>query len=329
MKKLYLHIGSNKTGTTSIQDTFHLNRPALEAQGVIYPGKERRHHTFYFAAQQDKAHWPRQFQHANAAELEQRIADFFDALTYDFQRHASVYLLSTEYLFISDKPAIERTLQWLHRFFDDIEIVAFVRQPSTHYASAQQQVIKARHYLQSPENYYYPFKSVIDAWAAYCPVTVFQYHEKQDSLTTLADHIGIEVAHFQTPVRANASLCVEQMLMLEKIQKILYADSANIFKEHLSHIHKMKPDEPTKAVLKTGISDYIDGRHYEDIYWLNQTYATHFNINASKTVKIPVATHHCSVADIYVTDLEKYVHYECSVLDKLLRKLTKIKKAAG
>jgi hypothetical protein len=39
---LLLHIGPQKTGSTAIQMSMHENRPALAAQGVLYPGKEMR-----------------------------------------------------------------------------------------------------------------------------------------------------------------------------------------------------------------------------------------------------------------------------------------------
>ena len=37
MKTLYIHIGTPKTGTTSIQNFCGLNREKLKEQGVLYP----------------------------------------------------------------------------------------------------------------------------------------------------------------------------------------------------------------------------------------------------------------------------------------------------
>jgi len=46
MARLVLHIGTHKTGTTMLQDTFHANRALLARHGVIYPalGKHTGHH---------------------------------------------------------------------------------------------------------------------------------------------------------------------------------------------------------------------------------------------------------------------------------------------
>jgi hypothetical protein len=41
-KKIFLHIGTHKTGTSAIQDFLVLNRKALSRQGILYPQKTRR-----------------------------------------------------------------------------------------------------------------------------------------------------------------------------------------------------------------------------------------------------------------------------------------------
>ena len=42
--RVYLHVGLPKTGTTFIQTVLWENRPALAAQGIVYPGVRRREH---------------------------------------------------------------------------------------------------------------------------------------------------------------------------------------------------------------------------------------------------------------------------------------------
>src|SRR4051794_39377124 len=47
MSEIIIHIGTHKTGTTTIQDTLFLNRRLLAARGVVYPriGLMAPHHT--------------------------------------------------------------------------------------------------------------------------------------------------------------------------------------------------------------------------------------------------------------------------------------------
>ena len=42
-RSVFLHIGLPKTGTTYLQRVLHANRSALQAQGLLYPGKRRDH----------------------------------------------------------------------------------------------------------------------------------------------------------------------------------------------------------------------------------------------------------------------------------------------
>ena len=46
MSKVILHIGTHKTGTTTIQDTFALNRNLLSGKGLVFPeiGKTNGQH---------------------------------------------------------------------------------------------------------------------------------------------------------------------------------------------------------------------------------------------------------------------------------------------
>jgi hypothetical protein len=48
MKKVFLHVGAPKTGTSQLQDLLYVNREGLRAQGVLYPA-ERFDHQFLAA----------------------------------------------------------------------------------------------------------------------------------------------------------------------------------------------------------------------------------------------------------------------------------------
>ena len=43
MRKLYVHLGNHRTGTTSIQEFMFANRGKLAAQGILFPNNTRRH----------------------------------------------------------------------------------------------------------------------------------------------------------------------------------------------------------------------------------------------------------------------------------------------
>jgi hypothetical protein len=39
-KRIFLHVGAPKTGTSQVQDLLFLNRPELDEQGVLYPAEQ-------------------------------------------------------------------------------------------------------------------------------------------------------------------------------------------------------------------------------------------------------------------------------------------------
>jgi hypothetical protein len=44
MKKVFLHVGAPKTGTSQLQDLLYVNREGLRAKGVLYPAERFDHH---------------------------------------------------------------------------------------------------------------------------------------------------------------------------------------------------------------------------------------------------------------------------------------------
>lgn len=318
--KVYLHIGSNKTGTTSIQGGLSKNRKLLEKQGVCYPGDELCHHGFYFTAQQDEKFWPRQYKDVELDTLQTYVTEHLVKINNDFNRGVNKYILSSEYLFIDDKRSVENILEWfeLHVGSIDLEVILFVRDPIEHYISSQQQIIKADHKIQSPISYHYPFKSVIETWSQFCKVNVFEYKKGVDSSQVVSKFLGLENEGFVVPERTNESLSVEQMLLLEKIQKNVYSDSAGVFKKHLFTIHNVKADWLTKPSLKSGVSDLIYKKHYDDLQWLADNYGVNFVNDNYRGFCDAHFKPECSIFDVYDSDEKKFELYESMLINSLL-----------
>ena len=144
---LVLHIGSGKTGTTSIQEFLHRNRPRLADLGVLYPRTpgRRRHLRLSMFVQDDEAldripHWHRQ---RFTSPTEFRKA-FRRRLSREIDRSGlSRVLLSDEGLYGSR----DQSLRELHRLLDPIagslRVVVYLRRQDDHMVSRYQQVVKA------------------------------------------------------------------------------------------------------------------------------------------------------------------------------------------
>lgn len=328
MKTLHLHIGSAKTGTTSIQKTFHNNRNELAQQGFLYPGNTFNHHNLFFATRSEKKDWPRYFKRYDRQTLRIAIDNYFDILEKWLAADFDNQIISTEYLFIDNIQSIRNLLEYLEPFFSEIKVYLFVRNPIEYYRSRQQQKIKACSYITPPNEFHYNFKKVIKAWSGFCHVEVIEYKKEENSCEILCEKMGLNFRHLSGCGRENnSSLSLEQMLLLEKIQRNLYRDFDDRFKNHLGIVHKMPPNSSTKPKLKEGVKVLLEQNHKKDAEWLQKKYNIDFlstDLNAEElSSKTPVFENgRAAITDVYkIDDPDLFERYESSVIDLLLKKV--------
>ncbi len=328
MKTLHLHIGSPKTGTTSIQKTFDSNRNELVDQGFLYPGNTFNHHKFFFATRSEKKDWPRQFKKFDKQLLRSNIENYFDILEKSFSADFNHQIISTEHLFIDKSRGIQNIMEYLDPFFSEIRVYLFVRNPVEYYRSMQQQKIKACSYITSPDAFTYNFKKVIEAWSQFCPVEVIEYNSQVNSCEILCEKTGVDFRQLSDDgEKSNSSLSLEQMLLLEKIQRNLYQHFDDHFKDHLGIISKLIPETPTKPTLKEGVKRLIEKNHKEDLEWLQKKYNINFlstKLNSGELSSKTPMFENCkaAIADVYKTEKpDLFEKYESSVINVLLKKL--------
>lgn len=328
MKTLHLHIGSPKTGTTSIQQTFHNNRNELAQQGFAYPGNTINHHQFFFATRSKEKDWPRQFKGFDSRILCSTIDNYFEILekwlTSDFNRQ----IISTEHLFIDNTRYVRNVMDYLQPFFSEIRVYLFIRNPVEYYRSLQQQKIKACSYITSPDVFHYNFKKVIETWSRFCPTEVIEYNPAYNSCEILCEKIGLSFEQLSdNDKESNSSLSVEQMLLIEKIQRNLYQNYEDRFKNHLSILQTIRPDSATKPKLKEMVKVLIEQNHKSDLKWLKKMYDIDFLNGSSETEELSTdvptfKNGRAAIADVYkVEDTDLLAKYESSVTDLLLKKV--------
>ncbi len=143
MKRMILHAGLGKTGTTTIQATLAHHRRALEGIGVAYPGAADAHHDLIGAIHQlgPDHYWftTRQVGAADAIAAGQR----------QMQAIVAAAARGTPLIFLSSE--LFQTLNAVHlSAFDthvaglgyQLETVVFIRDPYPWYASRIQQSVK-------------------------------------------------------------------------------------------------------------------------------------------------------------------------------------------
>lgn len=131
---LYLHIGAQKTGTTSIQSALHTRREELKRSGVLYPAGKHHicHHRIAYGLRRC------------TDPVTGDVPDFFKELeaTKDEIRSNDVskIILSTESFFTLPKPSIRLLRQTLDGF--DVKIIAYIRRQDEMLMAIYNQLVK-------------------------------------------------------------------------------------------------------------------------------------------------------------------------------------------
>ena len=143
---LVLHIGSGKTGTSSIQSFLHLNRARLADGGLLYPATpgRRRHTRFGLFVQPDHAlddrpSWGRESFPSPQAFRKAFRRRLFKEIN---ESGLSRVLLSDEALYGSPDHTLERVRKFTERVADRTRLVVYLRRQDDHMVSRYQQVVK-------------------------------------------------------------------------------------------------------------------------------------------------------------------------------------------
>lgn len=327
MKKLILHIGSPKTGTSSIQRFLEINREKIRQQGFTYPGSERNHHKLWFMTDGTKKDMPRQFNLMEESQLIRALGTYLKGFEQDIIEGNDTQIISTEYLFIQNQQYIENVINYLRKFSSEIRVILFVRNPVSYYKSVQQQMIKARSYIESPQNYRYQFRSVIEAWEQFTGVTVMEYVPGKNIVESFCEFAGLDLSTLHAAnEKKNVSLSLEQMLLLEKIQKHIYPAKEDVFKPHLKTIEQIDVPFASKPELKPWVEWVIFKNHRNDINWLRDRFEVDFlagnAIEPSKTKVPSFNSTHIQLSDIYkIRSKDSLDKFESIIMDALLKQL--------
>lgn len=326
-KTLHLHIGSPKTGTTFLQQALIHNKDELNRQGFCYPGNEFSHQKLFFATNCPRKDWARQFRGAETAAVEKVVGNYLQNLEKDIlESDCEQFIMSTEDLFIANENYIQNLLTYLDNFFSEVKAYVFLRDPVEYYRSYQQELVKARSYITSPHSFEYPIKKVVTAWQNFCDTTVIGYERGKDSLGVLADQVGFSINNFsKNRASNNSSTSIQQIALLEKVQRNLYADKDDILKIHLKAITQIDAPFTTKAELQQWVKPIVFENHQDDLKWLKNKYGIDFlkkEYEQSAPTPSSITEKKVGVRKVYkVSDESLIERYESLVVDLLLKKV--------
>jgi len=297
VKRLLLHIGSPKTGSSSIQAT------CFEAQAKGGLGQ-----VAYMPANAFGTEVPCGYVSTLYREFDQlprgfrsRYRDDREALAADAMEYGRIFherlggegdlILSSEYLYSFGRENIRAFAADLERHgVDEVRVLVYVRDPASMYLSAIQQQLRAAHRFPCPERYKYGFRWAIEGWEEVFPGRVRVRPFERDQLVEGCvvrdfffvagelfgnDFRGVDV------VRRNESLSSEAVYLLQRYRQEFHPDADDVFLPDsdliLTELAGVQSKVMTsKLELLPRIRRRILRRHEEDLRWMAHVYGIRF-----------------------------------------------------
>lgn len=277
--KLYLHIGMNKTGSTSIQNYLSSNYEFFRKNGLLYPKAGRAKHAHFGLSTALGFH--------NKKDLpdEAKLNDLKQSLESEINDFKGSIVLSSEN-FIKNK-----TLKQVEKFFRgyDVYVVIYLRRHDLWWESSYSQALKMvnnppwnkgiNNYIKFSKNRGIGnYRSIVDKWSNVFgteKVIVKPFEKSQIHNGLVKDFletVGLINQNYlpDEPQLANSSLSLKAMELLEIIQRLdVSAKEKTDFVNFINANPKMKSKDSLLGIQQR-IDIYED--NIEDYKYIAQTY---------------------------------------------------------
>lgn len=290
MKRIIAHIGTGKTGTTTIQRALRSAERQKQLVGFSYPdlGGEAHHPVVLLC--QPPGRFPRGYAQKYSNNISLLKKD-----TAAVKRNLEIYFSNEDNIVLSSEFFINFNPEEIRNFKDlleslspsaDVSICVYVRDPLTYYPSFLQQKCKGSSEILDPESFYYNFKSIIESWEnVFCRNVLVRPFKREflhngcvvnDFSKLIASVFSIEEQILDVD-NHNVSFSLEALSALVEYRKLFCGDKNNRFTadtialERIFLENKLFNDE-TPLKLKDEIKFIIYSRHKNDIHWLYDRY---------------------------------------------------------
>jgi hypothetical protein len=143
---LVLHIGSGKTGTSSIQQFLRINRPRLARRGILYPhapGRARHTQLGFFVKTEAELARTVEWTRAGHGDVAAFQEDFERRLTDEIRTAAPKrVVMSDEALYNLSDDSVRRLRALADRIADRVRVVVYLRRQDDQLISRYQQEVK-------------------------------------------------------------------------------------------------------------------------------------------------------------------------------------------
>lgn len=329
-KTAVIHIGSGKTGSTSIQRTLYKNKEKND-KALFYPTllDNKNNQIFRFAFCElinTPSNIRDRFKNNHKAFISYQN-DILKSFKKEIKDKDNI-IISSEFLFLSNINEIKKISKFIHQLgFKQIHIIVYIRNPADYYLSLAQQSIKNSHSIPSPTKFKYEMTESILNWSSICSgnIIVREFNRNKlknnnvidDFKNTIKEKIGINI-DLTTKESSNESLSSEGAYAIQVIQESIAKSNSldkKLEKEKLKKIIYSLPNG-TKPQLKNTIRNIILFRFRNEIKKIKEKFSLFDDINPPKNQEINCDFKNIRLIDImeefehknYVNSLKKIIH---------------------
>lgn len=281
-RKCYLHIGMHKTGSSSIQK--YLFENTLTDDIEYLPLKPANHSILFysiFTVNPENYHinQRRNYDYYKCLENnKQKLSEIVEFLK-DSKRNI---VISGEDISVLNLGELKRFKEFLSSFFDEIEVVIYIRDPHSFLVSVFQESVKGgvaagASFSSLSSNVLYPnYKTVIERFdeifgQEFINVRLFnkQHLIKCDVVHDFLSVIGIKIE--KKLARTNESLSSEELSIVYLYNKYViskYGLNAKTNSKLSQLLDRVKPLAHTKFQVSQEVTNDIIKENYDNLLWL-------------------------------------------------------------
>lgn len=290
MKKLLLHIGLPKTGTSSIQETLSRAATAGQLHDVVYPHLGERDHYFIAALYQSHDRLPRTIRHQRTSlgtAFDRRLEKFRNGLFLAIENYPRIIISAESLAHFSPSEATALRDDFVRLGATEVCVLAYVREPASLYLSNIQQQLKASHEFISPDRFHYSYAQRLNTWKQLFrvvrirPYNKSQLHEGdvvRDAILNASNFFGREIANADLPIsNINESISAEGMILLQRYRTRHHANESDVPTRDTQSLVRLLQSstatiKQTAPRLKETIATLLKSRHARDLERLRRDF---------------------------------------------------------
>lgn len=292
-KKALIHIGTGKTGTTSIQKSLSAQKQKLA--GIGYPNVVGNAHHFLEVVYSERSALSRGHRGVykdDASRL--KDASVLKSRFLKRLRNIKGVIISSEFLGKFEEPQILSLKKDLDKAgYTDYRIVCYIRNPISYYRSVLQQSLKANHVPPHPELFRYGVRETIENYRAVFGDNVvvrnfddglYEGDVVQDFVKQLEQFFDVAIAGIKSKSE-NRSLSAEALFILQRYRETYNSDKRNILTPRsellLEYLEGLPATDTTPIKLKRGVEKLIRARFEDEALWIRDNYGIDFCMGPS------------------------------------------------